>query len=123
MWITELTQDAIADAVDALVNTGSGTAAAKFETSGDVEVATCPMSDPAFGSSDAGVITADTITDDEDATGGTIAQLSIYNKDAAKVCEFSVAVSGSDVDISSVTISEGDTVGITELTITCPSGA
>jgi len=114
-------RNACADAIDALVNTGSGTATLVFETSGDVEVATCNMSDPAFGVAATGVITADTISDDTSATGGTAAQVSMYNKASTKVAEFTLGTSGTEFIISNTTIGAGDTVGVSSFTITMPA--
>ena len=115
-------RDAQADALDVLVNTGAGTSNMKLETSGDVEVATFDFQDPAFGASATGVITLNgtTITDAA-ATGGVVAQFSIYNKTPTKVLEGVAAVSGQDLDVSSLTIGAGDTVDLTSFSITVPA--
>lgn len=115
-------RDACSDAVDALINTGAGTAQLKFETSGDVEVATIDLQNPAFGNSSTGIITlAGVPLSDTSATGGTVAQFSIYNRNATKVLEGTCGVSASDINISSVTIGAGDTVTLTSLTIQTPA--
>lgn len=116
------TRNALADAFDALVNTGAGTACLKLETSGDAEVATFNFSNPAFGNASSGTITlADTPIEDTDATGGTVAQGSIYNRNGDKVCESAAATSGEEITVSSTTIAEGETVTLTSLTVTVPA--
>lgn len=115
-------RDACSDAIDALINTGAGTAQLKFETSGDVEVATIDLQNPAFGASATGVITLQGVPlSDTSATGGTVAQFSIYNRNATKVLEGTVSTSGADINISSVSIGATDTVTLTALTITTPA--
>ena len=110
-------RNAAIDAVAGLLDLGT----IKFETSGDVEVATCTFGATAFGAGAAGVATANAITDDSSATGGVIAQASFYTSGAAKVLECSVGTSGEDINITSLTIGVGDTVSITALTITQPA--
>lgn len=123
MILETATRNALADQIDTLVNTGTGTAQLLFETSGDTEVATINLQNPAFGAAASGVITLQgTPLEDTDATGGTVAQASIYDRDGGKVLEMSVATSGQDIDISSTSVGASDTVELTSLTITVPAG-
>lgn len=123
MILETATRNSLADQIDTLVNTGTGTAQLLFETSGDVEVATINLQNPAFGAAASGVITLQgTPLEDTDATGGTVAQASIYDRDGGKVLEMSVATSGQDIDISSTSVGASDTVELTSLTITVPAG-
>ena len=115
-------RNALANAVDDEINTGAGTATLEFETSGDVEVATINLQNPAFGAAAAGVITLQgTPLQDTNATGGTVAQFSIYDRDATKQLEGTVATSGADINISSTTVGAGDTVELTSFTLTMPA--
>lgn len=114
-------RNAAADAIVDLLDAGAGAGTLEFETSGDVEVATLTFSDPAFGSAAAGVATASAITDDTNATGGTIAQASFYDSDSNKVLEATVGTSGADINLSSLTVGAGDTVSISSLTLTVPA--
>jgi hypothetical protein len=115
-------RNALADAIDDLVNTGAGTANLKFETSGDAEVATINFNNPAFGAAATGVITLQgTPLQDSSATGGTVAQFSIYNRNGTKVLEGTVATSGADINITSTTIAATEVVQLTSLTITVPA--
>jgi hypothetical protein len=102
--------------VDAIDVGGAGTF--EFQTSGDVEVATLTFSATAFGDAASGVATANAITSDTSATGGAVAKFRIYSGGATEIVAGSVAVSGEDVDISSVVIASGETVAITSLTYT-----
>ncbi|MGE3175936.1 MAG: hypothetical protein AB7O32_00585 [Vicinamibacterales bacterium] len=115
-------QNALADAFDALVNTGAGTAQLKLETSGDVEVAAFDFQNPAFGSAVAGVITLQgTPIADGSAAGGTVEHGSIYNRNGDKVSESPAATSGQEITMSSLTIGAGETVTLTSLTVTQPA--
>lgn len=92
----------------------------EFQTSGDAEVATCTFGTPAFGAAAAGVATANAITDDTNATGGTITHAEWKTSGGTTVVQCDVATSGSDINLSSVAIGAGDTVSITSLTYTAP---
>ena len=114
-------KNVLADAIDAEINTGAGTANLKFETAVDAEVATINFQNPAFGAAAAGVITlAGVPLSDTNATGGTGAQFSLSDRDGTKQLEGVVAVSGQDLDLSSLSVGAGDTVELTSFTITIP---
>lgn len=114
-------RNVLADAIDAEVNTGVGTAELRFETSADAEVATIPLQNPAFGAAAAGTITLQgTPIQDTTATGGTVAQFSIYDRDATKQLEGTVATSGGDINMSSLVVGANDTVELTSFSITVP---
>ena len=106
-----------------LVDAGAGAGTLKFETTGDVEVATLTFSDPAFGAAATGVATASAITSDTSATGGTVAQASFYDSDTNKVLECSVTASGGggDIILSSLAVGATDTVSCSSLTVTVPA--
>lgn len=110
----------VSTATDA--GTTNGTARFEFMTSGDVEVATCNMSNPAFGSPSTGTITANAISDDINATGGTIALFRIIDRDEVEVFRGTVSESGGggDVIITSVDIGAGDTVTVDSFSYTAP---
>lgn len=109
--------NAIVDLIDV---GGAGTLV--FETSSDVEVATLTFSATAFGAASGGTATAASITDDSSATGGTVAQASIYSGGATKIMECTVATDTSqDFQLSSLSIGAGDTVSCSSLTVTVPA--
>ena len=118
-------RNGIADYVVDLLDVGSTNAAGQIElqTSGDVEVATLAMSNPAFGAAASGIATANSITDDSSATGGTVAKGVLQDRDEGDVVLFSVTATGGggDLELSSVSVGAGDTVQITSLTYTAPN--
>ena len=114
-------RNAACDAVVDLIDAGAGAGTLVFQTTGDVEVATLTFSDPAFGAAATGVATASAITSDTNATGGTIAQASAFDSNAAKVLEMTCGTSGAEINLSSLVIGASDTVSCSSLTITCPA--
>ena len=114
-------RDIIANAVVDSIDTG-GAGSLIFQTSGDVEVATLTFSATAFGASSSGTATAAAITSDTNATGGTVAKFKIQNGSAADAgFAGAVSTSGSDINLSSLTVGAGDTVSISSLTYTAPA--
>ncbi len=109
--------DALGDAPDA----GAGAGYLQSETSGDVEVARNTMADPAFGAGSAGVATANAITDDTDADGGTVDHVSMYDSDDLKILEGAAGTSGTDFIFSNLVISAGQTLAWTAFTMTMPA--
>lgn len=85
-------------------------------TSGDVEVATCALNATAFGDAANGIATANTISDDTSATGGTAALFKMVTSGAVEIFRGTVGTSGADLNLSSVSIGAGDTVSITDFT-------
>ncbi len=115
-------RNVLADAIDNEINTGAGTATFVFETSGDVEVATIDLQNPAFGAAAAGVITLQGVPlSDTSATGGTTVQASVFDRDTTKQFELTVGTSGTEIIISSTVIGATDQVDLTALTITVPA--
>lgn len=88
-----------------------------FRTSGDAEVATCPLSTTS-GVVSGAVLTFNAITDETDATGGEVAKFTIEDDVAADVLLGNVQISGGDINLSSLTIGAGDTVSVSALTYT-----
>jgi len=114
-------RNAIADAVVDSIDTG-GAGSLIFQTSGDVEVATLIFSATAFGAASGGTATAAAITSDTNATGGTVAKFKIQNGSAADAgFAGAVGTSGSDINLSSLSVGAGDTVSMSSLTYTAPA--
>jgi hypothetical protein len=121
--LTTTARNAACDAVVDLIDTGTGDANGDIVimTSSDVEVATLAFANPAFGDAATGVATANTIAADTTATGGTAALFKFQNRDNNEVLRGSVATSGSDLNLSSLSIGAGDTISISSFTVTMPA--
>lgn len=114
-------RNAAANAIAALVDAGAGAGQTVLRTVADAEVATIVMSDPAFGSAASGVVTANAMTADSNATGGTATKFTLEDSTAAVVLTGTVGTSGADMNLSSTAIGAGDTVTLTSFTITMPA--
>jgi len=114
-------RNTLATAVHTAINAGSGAGYVKFMTSGDVEVATVPLNDPA-GTVTGAVLTfdVDPIPEDASATGGVIAKFKIYDSNNTEVYGGSVTATGGGGDITfpNVTITAGEKVQITSMSYT-----
>lgn len=109
----------IADAVTATIG-ASGKLI--MQTAAAATVATLPLSATAFGGAASGVSTANAITSDTNAVGGTIAKAEIQTSGGtAKIlCSVTATGGGGDIQLSSVIVSAGQTVSISSLTYTAP---
>lgn len=117
--LTSAARNAGIGAIAALCNSGT----IQFQTSADVEVATCGFGATAFGAASAGVVTANAISDDASATGGVIEHAKFFTSGAAEVLEATCTATGGggDFELTSLTIGAGDTVSVTSLTMTLPA--
>lgn len=112
--------DVVVDEIDLGTTDANGDLV--FQTSGDVEVATLGMTNPAFGAAAAGIATASAISDDTSPTGGTVAKFKLQTRDNNEVLQGSVTApaGGGDIELSSLVIAVTDTVSMTSLTYTAP---
>ena len=106
---------AVRDAIDA----GTGAGQLVFQTSGDVAVATLTLSDPC-GTVSGPTLTFSAITSDTNAAGGTVAKFKITTSTPGDVLFGAVSTSGSDINLSSLSVGAGDTVSVSSLTYTAP---
>jgi len=111
--LATIARNAAVDAVAALLNSGD----IRFETSGNAQVALCGFGATAFGSAATGSATANAISDDSDADGGTVDHAVLRKSDTSEVMECTCGTSGSDINLSSLTIGAGDTVKVTSFTL------
>lgn len=116
-------RNSIADHVVDLLDAGSTNPNGQliFKTAASAEVATLELANPAFGAAVAGVATANTITDDTNATGGTVATCELVDRDGNAVILGTVGTTGTDIIVSSTTIPVGATITVTNLTYTAPN--
>jgi hypothetical protein len=116
-------RNTVADLVDSTLSTAAklvfrltGTAA-----SPGTAVATLSFGNPAFGAAASGVITANAITSDTNATGNAsaVATATLETGGGTVVVHCAVAASGSDINMSGgLTVGAGDTVSCSSLTYT-----
>lgn len=113
--------DGIVDAID----TGTTDATGDFlvyTAAHALLLAELTFSNPAFGAASAGVATASAITSDTNANNnGTAAAGRVQDRDNATVFDFSVGTSGQDFNLNTDSISAGDTVACTAMTVTMPA--
>jgi len=114
-------RNGLADYVVDLIDAGAGAGTLEFQTSGNVEVATLTFSDPAFGAATGGTATASAITSDTSATGGAVAKFAVKDSNGNPVFYGAVSTSGSDINLSSLSVGVGDTVSISSLTYSAPA--
>lgn len=95
----------------------------EFQTSGDVEVATLTLGNPAFGASSSGTATANAITSDASATGGTVAKARLKNNAGVDkiICSVTATGGGGDIELDDITITAGQAVSMTSLTYSAPA--
>ena len=108
--------DLVVDALDAGTTDAQGDLV--IMTSGDAEVATLNLSNPAFGAASSGTATANAISDDTSATGGTAALFKMQDRDNSEVFRGTVTATGGggDLELSSVTVGATDTVSVSSFT-------
>ena len=117
-------RNAMVDALVDLIDAGAGAGNLIFETSGDVEVATCPFSDPAYGAAAGGIAQENAITDDASATGGVVEHASVKDSNSLKIMELTCTApaGGGDIEITGgLTIGAGATVSVSDLSVTMPA--
>lgn len=112
-------RNAAVNGITALLNSGT----IQFQTSGHVAVATCTFGATAFGAASNGTATANAISDDTNAVGGTIAHAHLRTSVPAELVELSCTVTGGggDIQLTSLVIGAGDTVSVTSLSLTMPA--
>lgn len=110
-------RNGLANYVVDLLDVGAG-GSLVFRTSAAAEVATCAFSATAFGGAVNGVATANAISNDADATGGTTDNFTAEasNADVAFAGSVGALSSGEDIELSSPTVNTDDQVAMSSLT-------
>lgn len=123
--LTTAARNAACNAVVDLIDGGSTDATGDLligTTSMGTTLAELTFSNPAFGAAATGVATANSITDDSSADDtGTAAECRIRDRDNTALWDGSVGTSGEDINFNTVSITSGDTVSVTSLTVTMPA--
>jgi len=113
------TRNGLADYVVDQLNSGT----LEIQTSGGTEVATLTFGATAFGDATGGTATANAITKDSSATGGTAARAQFKTSGGTAIVQCSVTATGGggDITLSTVTIAATDEVSISSLTYSAPA--
>ena len=127
MEITIAARNAAGAALTALLNSGSieirtGSSPGVDSAATGTLLGTLPLSATAFGTWAAGSATANAITQDASADAtGTAGYFRALNSGLAAVIDGTVATSGTDMILNSVSITSGATIDITSWTINHPA--
>ena len=119
LTLTAAVANAACNAMTALMDGGS----VQFQESDDSVVATCALETKAFGAASDGVATANTITADSTAVGGTVDHAHIMSSDGTTsllTATCTVTGGGGDFEWSSLNVGAGDTVTINSLEYAMP---
>ncbi len=111
-------RNAMANAVVASIDAGSGAGTLEFLTSGDVVVATLTFSSTSFPAASGGTATANAITREENASGATIAKFRMKDSDgnaAGWLGSVTGEGGGGDIELSTLTPAAGEPVEIDSL--------
>lgn len=110
---SDTTRNAALNAATALLNSGK----IVFHTSANAAVATCTFGGTAFGNASSGSASANAISDDTNAAGGTIAHAHLTKSDNTVILDVSVNTSGAEINIASLTVTAGFKVSVSSLTL------
>lgn len=116
---TTAVRSSVASAVLASIDAGGAAGKLVFQTSAGVAVATLTLSYPC-GTVSNGILTFGIIDSDINAAGGAITKFKITTSANADVIFGAVSIFGSDINLQSVTITSGDTVGLSSLLYSAP---
>jgi len=115
------TRTALCNAAVDRIDLGTGTATGYliFLTALDATLCTITLANPAFGAASGpsatllGVPLTGSVT-----SSGTITKFRFIDRDAATIIEGTVSTSGADINLSSVTVNNGDSIQIDGITYT-----
>ena len=117
-------RNTLADAVDAAINTGAGTAVLEILATATV-LATINLQNPAFGAASSGVITLAgvTLSDTSADATGTADGFQIKDRNGTVVLSGTVTglSGGGDIELDNTSIVATQQVDITALTYTAPA--
>lgn len=96
-----------------------------FHTSGDGEVAICDLNSDGFGAAASGVATMSTgsAVQDTTTTAGTIDHAHIRNSSDTILTQHTCGVGSGEIQFSSLTFGNNETLTVTSLTITFTNSA
>lgn len=121
LTIPTATRNAIANAAVDLIDGGTGAGYIEIRD-GAVVLATCVMSDPAFGNAATGVAAASAISDEDSAVAsGTADNFKVYDSAATEIMSGDVGTAAATMIMPSVNITIGEPVSVTSFSVTAPA--
>ena len=119
--------DAVVDLVDSGSSASNNFGVLEFYTGDFVTLlAECNFSNNAFGNASTGVATANSISLDSSANAtGVCERFRFVNTDGQPVLSGTVSATGNggDIELNTTSITVGDSLSITSLTVTMPAGS
>jgi hypothetical protein len=119
--LTTAAKNAALDGIVDLIDGGTGSAGSvQILDNSNNELATLPLSNPAFGSADNGTVLANAVTSDNTVNAGTASLFKVFNKEGQEI--FSGTVSGlnggGDLVLSNANLVVGDSVRVSSFSMT-----
>lgn len=114
-------RNSVADLVVDLIDAGAGAGVIKFYTNGDVLMGSGTFLDPAFAAASSGSATLNPgaiVATISLAGTNVMAKFKIEDSNANEVFNGTVATSGGDINLTSVTFQQNDSLTINSLTYT-----
>lgn len=114
-------RNSVADLIVDLIDAGSGAGKIKFYTNGDVLMGQATFLDPAFAAASSGSATLSPgalVATISLAGTNVMAKFKVEDSDANEVFNGTVATSGGDINLTSVTFQQNDSLTINSLTYT-----
>jgi len=119
--LTVAARNAALDGIVDLIDLGTGSAGSvQILDSSNTELATLPLSNPAFGPANNGTVLANTVTRDNTVNAGTASIFKVFNTEGQEI--FSGTVSGlnggGDLVLSNANLVVGDSVRVSSFSMT-----
>lgn len=116
MNLQTIARNAGLDAITALANGGT----LKFHTSAHGVVCSLPLSATAFAAASGGSAAANSITT-ATCSAGTVDHAHLCKSDGTEIMQLTVGTSGAEINLSQLTYSAGDQIGMSSLSLSLPA--
>ena len=118
--LATVAKNAALDAIVDLIDVGSGTANIQIFDASNNELGTLPLSNPAFGSANAGTVLDNPVTRDNSINTGLASTFKVFDKAGNEVFSGSVSGTGGggDLILSNINLVVGDSVSVSSFSMT-----
>ena len=102
------------------IDSGGSAGTLQILDASDTELATLPLTNPAFGAAGSGSVSANAITTDTTINAGTATQFKIFTSGGSEVFRGTVTNTGGggDLTLTNVNLFVGDRLAVSSFTIT-----